>query len=43
MLILENLEKLFKPKYKNFDAKVWVQKILLKKYVKKTKNYAQYT
>jgi len=34
-LILENISKLFKPKYKNLDAKFWVQKIILKKYFKK--------
>jgi len=34
-LILENLGKLFAPKYKNLDAKFWVQKVILKKYLKK--------
>jgi len=34
-LILENLEKLFVPKYNNLDGKFWVQKVLLKKYIKK--------
>jgi|TARA_B100001245_G_scaffold169749_1_gene128699 hypothetical protein len=34
-LILENLEKLFAPKYKNLDGKFWVQKLILKKYFKK--------
>jgi len=33
-LIIRNIEKLFKPKYKNLDAKIWVQKALLKKYLK---------
>tara|TARA_B100001123_G_C14789355_1_gene819774 strand:- start:514 stop:642 length:129 start_codon:yes stop_codon:yes gene_type:complete len=35
-LILENFEKLFTSKYKNLDAKFWVQKILLRKYLAKT-------
>jgi|TARA_B100001769_G_C21698814_1_gene385913 hypothetical protein len=35
-LILENLGKLFAPKYKNLDAKLWVQKLLLKKHLAKT-------
>jgi len=34
-LILENISKLFGPKYKNLDAKFWVQKVFLKKYLKK--------
>tara|TARA_B100001123_G_C15295366_1_gene1018966 strand:+ start:53 stop:166 length:114 start_codon:yes stop_codon:yes gene_type:complete len=34
-LILENLGKLFEPKYKSLDGKFWVQKIILKKYLKK--------
>jgi len=34
-LILENLEKLFKPKYKNLDGKFWVKKIILKKYLER--------
>jgi hypothetical protein len=34
-LILKNLEKLFEPKCNNLDAKFWVQKIVLKKYLKK--------
>jgi len=33
-LIFENLGKLFKPKYKNFDGKFWVQRGILKKYLK---------
>jgi len=32
-LILENLEKLFGPKYKNLDGKFWIQKVILKKYL----------
>ena len=34
-LILENLGKLFEPKYKNLDGKFWIQKVILKKYLKK--------
>jgi len=33
-LIIRNIEKLFRPKYKNLDAKFWVQKAILKKYLK---------
>ena len=37
-LILENLGKLFDPKYKKLDGKLWVQKVLLQKYfIKKLK------
>jgi len=32
-LIIKNIEKLFRPKYKNLDAKIWIQKIILKKYL----------
>jgi len=34
-LILENLGKLFEPRYKNLDARFWVQKLILKKYLRK--------
>jgi len=34
-LILENLGKIFQVKYKNLDARFWVQKVILKKYLKK--------
>jgi len=34
-LILENLGKLFEPRYKNLDGKFWVQKLILKKSFKK--------
>jgi len=34
-LILRNIEKLFQPKSRNLDAKIWVQKLILKKYLKK--------
>ena len=33
-LIIRNIEKLFESKYKNLDAQFWVQKIILKKYLK---------
>tara|TARA_X000001036_G_C20297922_1_gene651121 strand:- start:435 stop:548 length:114 start_codon:yes stop_codon:yes gene_type:complete len=31
-LIIRNIEKLFKSKYENLDAQIWVQKVILKKY-----------
>tara|TARA_B100000315_G_scaffold220554_1_gene223338 strand:- start:117 stop:230 length:114 start_codon:yes stop_codon:yes gene_type:complete len=34
-LILENLGKLFESRYKDLDGKLWVQKVILKKYFKK--------
>tara|TARA_B100000427_G_scaffold29411_1_gene21540 strand:- start:182 stop:295 length:114 start_codon:yes stop_codon:yes gene_type:complete len=34
-LILENLGKLFTPKYKSLDGKFWVQKVILKKYLRR--------
>jgi len=34
-LILENLGKLFEYRHKNLDGKIWIQKIILKKYFKK--------
>ena len=33
-LIIRNIEKLFQPKYENLDAKFWIQKVILKKYLK---------
>jgi len=33
-LILQNLGKLFEPKYKNLDGKFWIQRVILKKYLK---------
>jgi len=33
-LIIRNIEKLFQPKYKNLDARIWIQKLVLKKYLK---------
>jgi len=35
-LILKNLEKLFEPKHNNLDAKLWFQKLVLKKYLNKS-------
>mgnify|MGYP004290078639 FL=1 len=37
-LILKNITKLFEPNYNNLDAKFWVQKVILKKYLKKINN-----
>jgi len=34
ILIMRSIEKLFQPKYKKLDAKLWVQKMILKKYLK---------
>jgi len=34
-LIIRSIEKLLQPKYKNLDAKIWFQKAILKKYLKK--------
>tara|TARA_B100000965_G_C18957592_1_gene484110 strand:+ start:237 stop:350 length:114 start_codon:yes stop_codon:yes gene_type:complete len=34
ILIIRNIEKLFKPKYEELDAQIWVQKAILKKYFK---------
>jgi len=36
-LILKNLTKLFGPNYNNLDTRFWVQKVILKKYLKKNK------
>ena len=41
-LILENLGKLLIPKYKNLDGKFWIQKLILKKYLKKTTDIYKY-
>ena len=37
-LILKNITKLFEPNLNNLDAKIWVQKVILKKYLKKINN-----
>tara|TARA_B100000029_G_scaffold508524_1_gene595654 strand:- start:1344 stop:1457 length:114 start_codon:yes stop_codon:yes gene_type:complete len=34
-IFLESIIKLFEPKYSNLDAKLWVQKAVLKKYLNK--------
>ena len=34
-LIIEKIEKLFIPKQGSLDTKVWIQKVILKKYLKK--------
>tara|TARA_B100000378_G_scaffold15765_1_gene12775 strand:+ start:222 stop:401 length:180 start_codon:yes stop_codon:yes gene_type:complete len=33
-LIIRNIEKLFQSRSKNLDAKLWIQKAILKKYLK---------
>jgi len=33
-LIIRNIEKIFNPRFKNLDAKFWIQKLILKKYLK---------
>ena len=33
-LILKNITKLFEPNYNSLDAKLWIQKLILKKYLK---------
>jgi len=33
-LIIRNIEKLFQSRSKNLDAKFWIQKAILKKYLK---------
>jgi len=33
-LIIRNIEKLFKSKYQNLDGQFWVQRVILKKYLK---------
>jgi len=40
-VVLKNIVKLFEPNYSNLDAKLWVQKVILKKYLKKINNPAQ--
>jgi len=37
-IILKNIAKLFEPNYDSLDAKLWVQKVILKKYLKKINN-----
>ena len=40
-LILKNITKLFETNDNNLDAKFWVQKVILKKYLKKINNRAK--
>ena len=40
-LILKNITKLFEPNFDNLDAKIWIQKVILKKYLKKINNPAK--
>ena len=37
-LILKNITKIFELNYDDLDAKIWVQKVILKKYLKKINN-----
>jgi|TARA_B110000438_G_scaffold248450_1_gene251216 hypothetical protein len=37
-LILKNITKLFDANINNLDARIWVQKVILKKYLKKFNN-----
>ena len=41
-LILKNISKLFEPNFVNLDGRFWVQKVILKKYLKKKLINAQY-
>jgi hypothetical protein len=34
-LIFKNISKLFQSNYNDLDGKLWVQKVILKKYLKK--------
>ena len=34
-LILKNIARIFEPSYNSLDTKLWVQKLILKKYLKK--------
>ncbi len=40
-LILKNITKLFIPNYNNLDARLWVQKVILKKYLKKINKHVK--
>jgi hypothetical protein len=37
-LFLKNISKIFTPNDRNLDAKLWLQKVILKKYLKKNTN-----
>tara|TARA_B100000029_G_scaffold191452_1_gene189267 strand:- start:92 stop:211 length:120 start_codon:yes stop_codon:yes gene_type:complete len=39
-MIIKNISKLFAPDYSDLDAKLWVQKVILKKYFNKISNSA---
>ena len=39
-LIIRNIGRFFQPNYKNLDAKFWVQKLILKKYLNSNKTYS---
>ena len=40
-LIIKNITKLFEPNYNNLDTQLWIQKVILKKYLKKINNYVE--
>ena len=40
-LILKNIARIFEPSYNSLDTKLWVQKVILKKYLKKIHNYLE--
>jgi hypothetical protein len=42
-LILKNLVKLFDPSVDDLDAQLWIQKIILKKYLNKNHNKIETT
>ena len=33
--VLKNIARIFEPSYYSLDTKLWVQKVILKKYLKK--------
>ncbi len=40
-LILKNMTKLFRYNYNHLDTRMWVQKVILKKYLKKINNHVK--
>ena len=40
-LILKNITKLLEINYSNPDTRLWVQKVILKKYLKKINNHVK--
>jgi hypothetical protein len=36
--ILKNIAKIFEPDYNNLDGQLWVQKLILKKYLKENQD-----